>query len=210
MARNIAEVIHYFDYKSPYAYLAQEATDALETDFGVAVRRVPYTLDIPSFLGAARLDDAGRVVMNERSDHQWRRVRYAYMDCRREATRRGLVVRGPRKIWDTSIAHIGFLFASHTGSARRYHDTLYAHFWRHEIDVEDVGAIGALLAESGIDASGFTAYLAGSGRIEHDRLQREAEDAGVFGVPSWRVDGELFWGSERIERVREAVAERGG
>jgi len=42
-------------------------------------------------------------------------VRYAYMDCRRAAQRRGLVIRGPRKIYDSSIAHIGFLWAKRIG-----------------------------------------------------------------------------------------------
>ena len=41
-----------------------------------------------------------RVIRAERNAHQWRRVRYLYMDCRRQARRRGLTIRGPRKIWD--------------------------------------------------------------------------------------------------------------
>ena len=43
-----------------------------------------------------RIDAQGNVLSEERNAHQWRRVRYLYMDCRREAGRRGLVIRGPR------------------------------------------------------------------------------------------------------------------
>ena len=85
------EVVHYFDYKSPYAYLAQQATFALADLPGVALRLVPYTLDIPAFLGRAEVDEEGRVLSQERNAHQWRRVRYVYMDCRREARPRGSV-----------------------------------------------------------------------------------------------------------------------
>ena len=84
----IKKVTHYFDYKSPYAYLAQEETYRLQEDFDVQVDWLPYTLDIPSFLGAAEVDQTGRVISEARNAHQWRRVKYSYMDCRREANRR--------------------------------------------------------------------------------------------------------------------------
>jgi 2-hydroxychromene-2-carboxylate isomerase len=204
-------VIHYFDYKSPYAYLAQEATDALDEELaplGVAIERLPYTLDIPSYLGEARLDESGRDVIGTRSAHQWRRVRYAYMDCRREASRRGLVIRGPRKIFDSSIAHIGFLWATRGGRSRPYHECVFEKFWKRSLDIEDPAAIAGEIATAGLDHSGFMEFLAGEGRELHDRLRAEAEAKGVFGVPSYLVDEELFWGNERIDRVRERVLGR--
>jgi len=202
-------VVHYFDYKSPYAYLAQQATDELATELarsGVIVERLPYTLDIPSYLGAARLDESGKDVVGERNPHQWRRVRYAYMDCRREAERRGLVIRGPRKIYDSSIAHIGFLWAARAGGVRSYHDRVYERFWNRTLEIEEPRAIAALLVECGVDAAGFDDFLRGEGRALHDEVRADAEVAGVFGVPSYLVDDELFWGTERIERVRERAA----
>ncbi len=53
-------ITHYFDYKSPYAYLAQADTFRLQAETGVSIEWLPYTLDIPSFLGAAELDEEGR------------------------------------------------------------------------------------------------------------------------------------------------------
>jgi 2-hydroxychromene-2-carboxylate isomerase len=208
--RSAPGVIHYFDYKSPYAYLAQRATDALEAELaplGVAIERLPYTLDIPSYLGDARLDEEGRDVVGTRNAHQWRRVRYAYMDCRREAARRGLVIRGPRKIFDSSIAHIGFLFAARGGRIRPYHDRIFERFWKRSLDIEDPAAIAGEIGAAGLDTAGFTEFLAGEGRALHDRLRADAEAKGVFGVPSYLVDDELFWGNERIDRVRERVLE---
>jgi hypothetical protein len=52
----------YTDYKSPYAYLAKDLVYELERDFPVRIDWLPYRLDIPSFLGSARLDDNGRVI----------------------------------------------------------------------------------------------------------------------------------------------------
>lgn len=199
------EFCHYFDYKSPYAYLAQEATDALEASFGVAITRIPYTLDIPAFLGEAKLDADGRDLIGTRSAHHWRRVRYSYMDCRREANRRGLVIRGPRKIWDSTLAHMGFLWASEQRNFREYHACVYTRFWRRELDIEDFAVVRALLAECDVDTEGFGEYAEGRGRTLLNALQAQAEAEGVFGVPSWRLQGQLYWGSERLPRIEEAL-----
>ena len=199
---------HYFDYKSPYAWLAQAENDRLEREYGVEIERLPYTLDIPSYLGSAEVDASGAVLFEARNAHQWRRVRYSYMDCRREANRRGLVLRGPRRIFDSSLAHIGFLFAARTGAWQAYHEEVYTAFWRRELDIESVAAITDVLARCGVMTSGFPAWLAGEGRALHDDLRAAAEAVGVFGVPSWVADGELFWGAERVPRVIEQIVAR--
>src|SRR6516162_801649 len=201
-------VTAYIDYKSPYAYLAKDLAYELERDFAVRVDWLPYVLDIPSFLGSARVDDSGRVIEEERNAHQWRRVRYSYMDCRRQARKRGLVIRGPQKIWDSTLAAIGMLYAKRQGSEvlHRYHDLTFERFWKRELDIEDPGVIDAVLAEAGADTVGFSAYHAGEGREELERICRSAEANGVFGVPSFIVNGELFWGREHLAEIRAILA----
>ena len=196
----------YIDYKSPYAYLAKDLVYELARDFAVEIDWLPYVLDIPSFLGSARLDAEGRVVEENRNAHQWRRVKYSYMDCRRQATKRGLVIRGPQKIWDSTLAACGLLFAKRQGDAvlRRYHDITFARFWKRELDIEDPAVIAAVLNGAGADTAGLADYLAGDGPREVDRISRAAEEMGVFGVPSFIVDGELFWGREHLPDIRES------
>ena len=199
----MTKIIHYFDYKSPYAYLAQEETFALHAATNGAVEWLPYTLDIPSFLGSAELDNADRDTLQTRNAHQWRRVKYSYMDCRREANRRGLTIRGPRKIFNSSIAHIGFLYASQNGDFINYHNFVYEQFWQRKLDIEDPTAIQSALQQSGIDANGFVQYLNGNGPDELRQIQQHAEASGVFGVPSYLIGDELFWGGEHIGHIRE-------
>lgn len=201
-------IVHYFDYKSPYAYLAQAELFSLADVGEITVEWRPYTLDIPSFLGSAQLDAQGQVVEQSRNAHQWRRVKYSYMDCRREANRRGLTLRGPRKIYDSTLAHMGFLFAQKFGDFRPYHDAVFELFWRRELDIEDPQAISATLSANGIDSENFFAFVKNEGPQLLDSNQQDAESRGVFGVPSYLVDAELFWGAERFERVREAVTAR--
>ncbi len=202
----IKTITHYFDYKSPYAYLAQEETFQLEQEFDVAIDFLPLTLDIPKFLGSAEVDGTGQVTNEERNAHQWRRVKYSYMDCRREATRRGLTIRGPRHIFDSSLSHIGMLYAKRQGDFRPYHQVVYERFWKRELDIENPKVLQNVLEEVGVDAQEFLDYVGGDGRRELERIQTEAEKGGVFGVPSYVVNGELFWGAERLVRVRERLA----
>src|SRR5262249_5448076 len=147
----------YTDYKSPYAYLAKDLSYELERDFPVYLEWLPYILDIPGYLGSARLDADGNVVEANRNPHQWRRVRYSYMDCRRQANKRGLVIRGTQKIWDSSLAAAGMLYAKRSGSEvfRDYNDRVFERFWKRELDIEDVGTIAAVLTEVGANGAAF-------------------------------------------------------
>jgi len=198
----------YTDYKSPYAYLAKDPSYELEHIPGVKLDWLPYVLDIPSFLGSARLDDAGNVIEEARNAHQWRRVKYSYMDCRRQARKRGLVIRGTTKIWDTVLASAGMLYAKRQGDAvfRDYHDRVYERFWKRELDVEDIAAVTAVLAEAGAETKGFAAYAVEEGLADVNQIRLAAEEAGVFGTPTFVIDGELFWGSEHLPDIREMLA----
>jgi 2-hydroxychromene-2-carboxylate isomerase len=197
----------YSDYKSPYAYLAKDPAYDLARETGATLAWRPYTLDIPAYLGSARLDAAGKVIEDSRNAHQWRRVKYGYMDCRREANRRGLTIRGPRKIFDSSLANTGMLYAQRHGVFRAYHDRVFERFWKRELDIESGDALAAVLEECGAPTKDFVAFLKGEGRRELERIQHEAEAAGVFGVPSYLLDdGDLYWGREHLPHIRELVA----
>lgn len=196
----------YSDYKSPYAYLAKDLVYDLERETGVTIDWLPYTLDIPAYLGSAKLDADGGIAEQSRNAHQWRRVKYSYMDCRREANRRGLTIRGTQKIWDSSLANIGMLYAKECGVFRCYHDRVFERFWKRELDIESVPVLTALLAECGAGASDFAVYAEGEGRASLAQVQTEAEAAGVFGVTSFLLpNGDLYWGREHISRLIEIL-----
>ena len=199
----------YIDHKSPYAYLAVEPAWQLERDFDVRLDWFPYTLDIPDFLGSAEVGDDGKVIAENRTAHQWRRVKYSYMDVRRYANLRGLTIRGPQKIWDSSLSAIGMLWAKAHGGVRAYNDMVYERFWQRALDIENPSVVESVLNEAGIDTAGFAAWAAGEGRALHDRIRAEAEQAGVFGVPTFVLDGEPFWGREHLALIRLRLVELG-
>ncbi len=150
-----------YGLQEPYAYLAKDLVYDLERDTGVEVDWLPYTLDIPAYLGSATLDTGGGIARRA-GTRTSRRVKYSYMDCRR-SNRRGLTIRGTQKIWDSSLANIGMLCAKAHGIFHAYHDRVFERFWRRELDIESVPVLAALLAECGAEAVEFPAYAKGAG-----------------------------------------------
>ena len=124
------------------------------------------------------------------------------MDCRRQARKQGLVIRGTQKIWDSSLAAAGMLWAQRAGDTvfRYYHAAVFERFWRRELDIESVAAVASVLREAG--ASSAFPDWAEEGRAEVAKIVAEGEVLGVFGVPSFIVNGELFWGREHLPDIR--------
>ena len=188
----------YMDYKSPYAYLALNPTRALAKEFGLRLDWLPYSLRIAEYLGE----------VDTRNAHQWRRVRYSYMDARRLANEQGLIVRGPKKLFDSHTAHVGMLFAKDAGAdvLERYHDIVFEGFFKRELDIEVEAQVAAALDRAGAPAGAFAEYLRGPGAARLDSVLNDAEDRlGVFGVPTYVVESEIFWGGDRIDQVRRRL-----
>src|SRR5215831_1168080 len=205
-------LIVYIDFKSPYAYLAKDPSWSLADELRLDIDWRPFTLDIPSYLGSARLDKKNRVVESQRTETQWRAVKSAYADVRRYGSLRKLVVRGTTKIWDSSLAAIGLLWAKRHGSSvlRAYMGVTYERFWKRELDIEDVSVIEGVLQETGANTEQFREYLSGEGRALHDLIQRSAFDAGIFGVPTFIVSREMFFGREHLPRIKWILLGRHG
>ena len=149
----------------------------------------------PQFMGA----------VEERTPHFWRKVRYSYMDARRLANAQGLTIKGPRRIYNGFYASAGMLFAQRRGMFRPYHDAVFRKFSNRELDVDELPEISAIITSLGGSAADFESYVNGDARAEHDRIIDEAENLGVFGVPTMVFNDELFWGTDRIDMLIERI-----
>jgi 2-hydroxychromene-2-carboxylate isomerase len=207
--RSDRPLIVYLDIKSPYAYLALAPTLELAERLDIEIDWRPFVLDIPSYLGSAKLDAAGNVVEQERTPEQWAAVKYAYFDCRRYATLRGLTIRGTVKIWDTDLVSVGWLWAKRQGDEvlLRYVHDVYERFWRRDLDAEDPAAVTERLDAAGADVTGFAAWAEGEGAALNAGLQADAFDHGIFGVPTYVVNEEIHFGRDHLPRV-EALLTR--
>jgi 2-hydroxychromene-2-carboxylate isomerase len=185
----------YTDYKSPYAFVANQRLFELEEKHGVTLEWLPYTLRVAEFMGT----------VEERTPHFWRKVRYAYMDARRFANAQGLTMKGPRRIYDAYYSSVGMLFAQRHGIFRPYHDTVFRRFWSHDLEIDDLSEISGVIASVGGSADDFKVYAEGPARAEHDQIIDQAELRGVFGVPTMVFNDELFWGGDRIDMLIERI-----
>jgi 2-hydroxychromene-2-carboxylate isomerase len=184
------EVKLYFAYTSPFTYLAMAPAYDLERTYRVRMRFVPYGINIRRVYGPLDSPEADR-----------RKVRYLYLDARRIAKERGLTIYPPKKIFSARLAFYGGLFAEKHGRFRPYSERVFERFWKHELDVEQRPAIAGIVREVGLDDAEFLEYADADARADLDACFAEADRDEIFGVPTFVVAGEPFWGEDRIEWV---------
>src|SRR5271165_6961991 len=192
MADELLTIKLYYDYKSPFTYLAMHPAYALMESHRIRLHYIPHELNIRGAFGGD---------LDERPEREWRKVRYLYLDARRYANARGMIIRGPQKIFDSKLSLMSGLFADKHGLFRPYSDRVFERFFKRELDIEDQVAIEGVLQEVGLQSAGFRRYLDGEGWADLARAKDEAERDHVFGVPTFMVDGEPFWGNDRFEWV---------
>lgn len=188
------EIKFYFAYTSPFTYLALEPAYALEQSHYVRVRFIPYGVNIRKVYG----DVPTRTIRDQI------KVRYLYLDVRRMAKERGVIIYPPKRIYSARIAFYGGMCAEDNGLFRPYANRVFERFWKHELDVEDPAAVFAILREIGADAAKFERYIADEAAEAKPRMRAcyaEALADKVFGVPTFVIDGELFWGYDRMDWI---------
>ena len=186
----------YFDYKSPFAYLAMEPALALPARFDVSARCIPFML---------RIKGPG-----ERSIYSEWKARYSYMDARRWANQRGgFMIKRSAQGLRLLPALIGGLFAQREGFFHRYSREVFRRFFEHRLEIDEPDQVAALIGELGHDPAAYREFLAGDGAKQLDACIEEAHADHVFGVPLFVLSGEQFWGHDRMPLLEERLTEIG-
>jgi 2-hydroxychromene-2-carboxylate isomerase len=181
----------YFDFSSPYSYIASEWIEAVAARHGRAVQW--HAILLGATFAAAELKPPVAYPLKRE---------YSLRDFARSARFAGVPFEMPPKFpIPTQNAARVFWWLRDTASQETAvawaHAGLRAYFTQG-VDLSDVAALRALFAASGIDAP--AAEAAYTDPLWKERLKREndaAIAAGVFGAPFFIVDGEPFWGNDR-------------
>ncbi len=181
----------YFDPVSPYAWLAAEQL-ARVTAAGGHIKCRPVLL--AALLNAHGTKGPAEVPAKRA---------YVFRDVMRQAKQLNLPFRGPPCHPFNPLAALRTILAIE-GDAQRLALThrLLAAVWAEGIDLADPDSLSAVLVGSGFDADALRAAAA-TPEVKQ-RLRRttqEAIEVGVFGVPTFRLQGELFWGADRVGAV---------
>jgi 2-hydroxychromene-2-carboxylate isomerase len=185
----------YFDFSSPYSYIASEWVDAVAARHGRAVEW--HAILLGATFQAAELKSP--------VSHPLKRE-YSIRDFARSAKFAGVPMQMPAKfpIGTQNAARVFWWLhevSSPQAAVAWAHAGLRAYFSRG-VDLSDAAQLQALLKDSGVDAEGAMAACAEP--LWKERLKRENDDAiarGVFGAPFFIVDGEPFWGNDRRPQI---------
>ena len=192
----------YFDFSSPYGYLASELIDDLAGRHG---RRVAWH---PILLGAV-FRQTGSAPLTEiplKGD-------YSKRDFQRSARFLGVPYRAPSKFPIASQAPARIvLWLKHRDPAlaARVAKALYRAYFVDDVDISDPDRAAAIAAKERADAA--AARSAVDDPAVKDELKADVAQAlarGVFGSPYVIVDGEPFWGVDRFEQLERWLATGG-
>ncbi|HTR61027.1 MAG TPA: DsbA family protein [Candidatus Binataceae bacterium] len=189
MPESLETIRFYYDYKSPFTYLALEPAFQLEQTHRIRMRPLPLDFNPRGAYGGE---------LEQRTERDWRKVRYLYLDVRRHANARGMIIRGPQKLFDSSIAMMAGIWADRHGKFRPFSDRVFERFFKRELNIEDISAVAAVVDEVGLDSAAFRKYAETDGPGDLKASFAEGERDGAFGVPTFVAAGELFWGNDRV------------
>jgi 2-hydroxychromene-2-carboxylate isomerase len=191
-----ADIDFYFDFSSPYGYLASKRIDAIAAEFGRGVRWRPILLGaVFKITGQTPL--IGQAL----------RGPYHARDLARTARRLGVAFRLPQPFPFASVAAARAFYWLEQSNPRRaidYAKVVFDTVFGDGLAVVTPAEAAQVGERIGLDGAALTAGMADS--VVKERLRREVEAAierGVFGSPFIFVDGEPFWGNDRLADVAE-------
>ena len=196
----------YIDIKSPYAYLALDPAIEIFDQLGLHCNLLPFTLNIADYLGSATVNNEGKIISSNRTAHQWRRVKCSYMDCRRMANLQGKTILGTQKIWDSSLFSMAHLWVREKSKQTLlpFLRESFQLFWKRELDIENEQVILNLIDKFQLDSADFISWKTNNQNCVNS-LMDTALSRGIFGVPTFVFEEEIFWGSEKLTLIRAKV-----
>ena len=193
----MAEPIEFwFDFSSPYSYLASELIDDLAAKYG---RKVKWR---PIMLGAA-FKASGLPLLTTvplKGD-------YSKRDFDRSARFLGLPYKFPLKFpLATLVAARGYywLHGQDCAKAREFAHAVFRAYWVDGRDISELAVMLEIADHLGVDRDAFTTAIATP--EFKDRVRQETDDViakGMFGAPYFMVDGEPFWGVDRLPQIEK-------
>jgi 2-hydroxychromene-2-carboxylate isomerase len=192
----------YFDFSSPYGYIASRKIDA------IAARHGREALWRPFLLGAAFKITGGSapVAFPMKGD-------YFVRDFARSARFHGVPYRFPGKFPISSVAPTRafyWLDARDPARAKELAAALYAAYFTADVDISDAEQTIRVAASTGLAADEVRAGI--NDQAVKDLTKAEVEKAiaaGAFGSPYIVVDGEPFWGADRLDQIERWLATGG-
>lgn len=180
---------------SPFAYMGHKAIQDVATKHGATLSVKPMDL-------MAVWDVSGGIPLPKRSQT---RQRYRFFELQRNADIRGLPLNLKPKFFpvNPTLSDSCIIAIIESGaSPLAYMDLAYRGVWVDDADMADENEISSRLEKTGFDAKAIITE-AKSEAVAAIRAQntKEAIENDAVGAPAFVVNGEVFWGQDRIEHI---------
>jgi 2-hydroxychromene-2-carboxylate isomerase len=193
------QVDYYFSFQSPWAYVGHKAFRGLVSAYDLKVNHKPVVLvDLFSETGGLPLMKRHPV-----------RQRYRMVELQRWRDKRGLKFHLQPANWpfNARLADGVVIAALEAGlDPDRYLARGFAAVWEDQLSLADPGTVAKLADESGLPGKQLverSEQEAIGAAYEQNRQDALAND--VFGSPAYVLDGEVFWGQDRIDLLEDAL-----
>ena len=185
---------YYFTPQSPWTYLGHTRFAAMAEAAGNTVRVFPA--DYGRVFAAS-----GGLPLGKRAPQ---RQAYRLMELARFRDYSGLPMNIQPKFFpvagdDASRLIIAVDLKDGPAAAMRLSAAVFAAVWERELDIASADTLAGLLALCGVSANRLPESLEPATLQHYEANTQRAIDAGVFGAPSYVVDGEIFWGQDRLD-----------
>lgn len=179
----------YFDFSSPYSYLAHVRLPEIARRTGRALVYCP--VDLAEIKRAAgNIGPAARDLPAKQ--------RYVRQDTLRWAARYGVPLAEPAGR-TAPLLNRGVFFAMARDRAREYVDAVYRRIWGEGNTMDAPAVLDETARELGWDAAELQQYVVSEAAESQARaLIKQARGQAVFGVPTVVADGRLWWGNDRL------------
>lgn len=194
------QIDYYFTLLSPWTYLGHGAFIELAKQHGLSVRYRPTPL-------RSVFDETGGLPLPKRHPV---RQRYRVLELQRWRAKRDLPLTLFPKFfpYDVSLADkIVLALVARDEDPAGFVAEVLADVWAREQDMSRPELILAAAARAGIDTAGLVEAAGSEATTQaYQAAIAEAVAAGVFGAPSYILDGEIFWGQDRLDLLADALA----
>ncbi|MEO6407375.1 MAG: 2-hydroxychromene-2-carboxylate isomerase [Burkholderiaceae bacterium] len=192
---------YYFAPQSPWTYLGHARFAAMASAAGVAVKPMP--VDFGKIFAAS-----GGLPLGKRAPQ---RQAYRLVELARFRDHMSVPLNLHPKFFPVPADRAARLLIAvdlHDGSeaAVKLTGTILGGVWADQRNIDDPADLAQMLAEHGLPARRIDDALAPEVQQRYERDTQGAIDLGVFGAPTYVIDGELFWGQDRLDFVERRLA----
>ena len=195
-------VDYYFAPQSPWAYLGHQRLTEIAARADASIRVMPIDL------GGKVFPISGGLPLGQRAPQ---RQAYRLLELQRFSRHLGAPLNLKPRYFpvggdDAARLIIASDLAQGSVAAMRVAGAVLAACWAQERNIADEQVLTQLLLEQGLPAGLLEQSHSQAVQVRYEACTQQAIYAGVFGAPSYVIDGEIFWGQDRLDFVERALA----